>query len=672
MSIKRLFCLAGVILCLGLAAGLAAVATVGAQSSSDPAQPTEEPPPGEPPHVTEEPLPVEPPPPVEEAPPVAPALQPQQAAEPVVSLTVTSATYEEAHTWDIEKYVDRTAHTGLPGDLLEWGWTVRLNESWVEQNYAVTGEFSVTNPGPAPITLYIWNRLNDYTPGIVSSCAGGEWDSDNWLLTVPAGGAATCGYTAHPTSLEASQVILSAGDYTATVDFTFAKIVLNGSAIVTDEQTPALAGGVTVEAGGGSWVWTQPQSHVCSTDPAGYGAEGSYSSTISNTATVSGSDGQIDTASASTTYTCYQALAVPDISVTASHYFERIWNWDLSKEESGFYSLYAGQSVSHTFTITVTSGGYDDYNDGVKGTITIANPRDTEAMTLDSVTLIAHSTDPQTSVEAVVDCGGSLVIPAGGSLTCTYDTGPIGSYVTLGPAVTATVVVLGENALHYHYVSEWITFSTTPAVEIDPVVTVDDTQVEGENWTADRADGTWSYETVFACPTDRKLYTNRFYSNLYWNDVYLYSDGNQLDWVSRVVSLECAQNCTLAADYWKTHSSYGPAAYDDAWAQVGEDAPFFLSAQTYYQVMQQAARGNAYYILAQQYIAAQLNFVRADPAAAQAAFDQATLLFNAYTPADIAALKGSDDVRKTFIALAETLSAYNRGALGPGACKGKR
>jgi len=129
--------------------------------------------------------------------------------------------------------------------------------------------------------------------------------------------------------------------------------------------------------------------------------------------------------------------------------------------------------------------------------------------------------------------------------------------------------------------------------------------------------------------------------------------------------------CTLTPGYWKTHSEFGPAPYDDTWAQLpnGASTIFFLSGQTYYEVLWTSPAGNAYYNLSFHYIAAGLNFMNgADPSAAQAAYDAATILFNTYTPAQIAVLRGSDPLRQQFISLAGILGQYNEGFIGPGHC----
>jgi peptidoglycan hydrolase-like protein with peptidoglycan-binding domain len=129
--------------------------------------------------------------------------------------------------------------------------------------------------------------------------------------------------------------------------------------------------------------------------------------------------------------------------------------------------------------------------------------------------------------------------------------------------------------------------------------------------------------------------------------------------------------CTLTPGYWKTHSEHGPAPYDDTWAQLpnGANTPFFLSGKTYFQVLWTPPAGNAYYNLSFHYIAAKLNFLNgADPSAAQAAFNSATTLFNTYTPAQIKALKGNNQLRQQFISLAGILGNYNEGIIGPGHC----
>jgi hypothetical protein len=134
---------------------------------------------------------------------------------------------------------------------------------------------------------------------------------------------------------------------------------------------------------------------------------------------------------------------------------------------------------------------------------------------------------------------------------------------------------------------------------------------------------------------------------------------------------QAQQGCTRSQGYWKTHSIYGPAPYDTTWAELGEDSTFFLSNKTYYEIMwTPPAGGNAYYMLAHQYIAVALNILTgADPSDIQEAFDDATDLFEQYTPEYIGGLHGNDSLRQEFIGLKNLLGQYNEGYIGPGKCE---
>jgi hypothetical protein len=140
-----------------------------------------------------------------------------------------------------------------------------------------------------------------------------------------------------------------------------------------------------------------------------------------------------------------------------------------------------------------------------------------------------------------------------------------------------------------------------------------------------------------------------------------------------LVHVICDSGCTLTPGYWKTHSSSGPAPYDDTWALLGpaqENTVFFLSGKTYYQALWQAPQGNAYYILAHAWIATTLNGLNGAsmPAEVLQGWQEATTLFGTWTPAQIAAQKGGQQPRKRFLELAGLLDMYNNGLLGPGHC----
>jgi hypothetical protein len=134
------------------------------------------------------------------------------------------------------------------------------------------------------------------------------------------------------------------------------------------------------------------------------------------------------------------------------------------------------------------------------------------------------------------------------------------------------------------------------------------------------------------------------------------------------VNVPCG-GCTLTPGYWKTHSKDGPAPYDDTWAMLpdGEDTFFFLSGQTWYQVMWTApSGGNAYYILAHAYIAAELNILNGATTIPEVstALTWAEDFFNLYSPGDVL----SKSLRNEAISYASILDNYNKGLIGPGHC----
>ncbi|AFZ67921.1 hypothetical protein [Deinococcus peraridilitoris] len=128
-----------------------------------------------------------------------------------------------------------------------------------------------------------------------------------------------------------------------------------------------------------------------------------------------------------------------------------------------------------------------------------------------------------------------------------------------------------------------------------------------------------------------------------------------------------SSGCTLAQGYWRTHSKYGPAPFNNTWSKIGEDTTFFLSDQSYYQVINTpSAGGNAYYILARQYIAARLNILNgASGTEISTEMSEAEAFFGAHTPST--SLDAS--TREKVVALATTLAMYNEGEIGPGHCE---
>jgi len=136
---------------------------------------------------------------------------------------------------------------------------------------------------------------------------------------------------------------------------------------------------------------------------------------------------------------------------------------------------------------------------------------------------------------------------------------------------------------------------------------------------------------------------------------------------SGTAALAWVTGCTLTPGYWKTHSKYGPAPYDDCWATIGEDRPFYSSGKTVYEAINTPPKGgNAYYILSFQYIAAVLNY-NCGASVPDDLWEElifADTFFSTHTPSSPL----TKEERAAVIEAAAILANYNSGIIGPGHC----
>jgi hypothetical protein len=136
------------------------------------------------------------------------------------------------------------------------------------------------------------------------------------------------------------------------------------------------------------------------------------------------------------------------------------------------------------------------------------------------------------------------------------------------------------------------------------------------------------------------------------------------------VCQEPPPGCTLTQGYWKTHSEFGPAPYDDNWAELTSGASTLLfGADTWYLTFWTAPKGgNPYYQLAHQWMAATLNVLNGagtTPAVDQALTDGAALLTTYAAQQKIPKKTTDGEAAKD---IARLLTQYNEGAIGPGHC----
>ncbi|WP_299029843.1 hypothetical protein, partial [uncultured Thermanaerothrix sp.] len=409
------------------------------------------------------------------------------------------------------------------------------------------------------------------------------------------------------------------------------------------------------DTNGGSWQFddsgstSYTKTFTCDADKGKYG----------NTATIR-ETGQ--SASAEVQINCY-AL---EVTKTASPSFTRTYNWTIDKwADVSELTLSTGQTYSPVnYSVKVAVSGYTDSAWAVSGTISVYNPAPMAA----EINEVSDMVSPD--ISATVDCGVTFpyTLDTGSKLTCTYS-----ANLPDDSGRTNTATALLQN---YTYDKDGkaekggtTAFSGTAEVNFaSATMTEKDTCVEvydGATYlgqVCNTASYTFTYDRAIGpyntCGEYQVLNTAYFVTN----DLGI---SGQDSWTIYVM-VPCG-GCTLTQGYWKTHSSYGPAPYDDTWAMIGENTKFFLINQTYYQVMWTSPiGGNAYYILAHQYIAARLNIYNGAwaPSSVNDAIAWAESFFNTYKPAD----KLSKTVRAEAIYYAGILAKYNEGYIGPGHC----
>ena len=305
----------------------------------------------------------------------------------------------------------------------------------------------------------------------------------------------------------------------------------------------------------------------------------------------------------------------------------------------------------------------NQYGDAaISGTITVTNDAPIDAVGV--VVTDALSIDGSASVTCPSD-----TVPANGSLVCTYSADPSSGATQTN---TATASFAGND---YASSAKTVDFSTATVTKIDDCITVTDDLYGdlGSACATDTLPKTFNYTRTLGpfndCGEHPVVNTATFTTNT--------TETTGSDTWTVTVTVPCPVGCTLTQGYWKTHSIYGPAAHpDDNWTApsgsswdtgFNQDSTFYLSGQTYLQVLQTASKGgNPYYILAHQYIAALLN-IRAGAATTPevvAALDYAQTFFNTYTPTS----NFSKSVKQAATQAAGVLGSYNEGLIGPGHC----
>lgn len=545
---------------------------------------------------------------------------------------------------------------------------------YVDSDWGVKGTITVFNPAAIPAEI---TGVSDTVSGVgTASVSCGV----TFPYTLAAGQSLNCTYdrslpnadertnTATATLQNYDYNPAGVGTASGTTDFSRAAVAVSFAApAITDVNAS-----ITVsDTNGGEWNFSDSgsvsysETFFCSED------EGNHH----NIATIEETGQQ---ASADVDVTCYELT----VAKTVETAFNRYWTWEIDKSaDASELLLSAGQLYLVNYDVLVDTLSYTDADFNVSGTIKVTNPAPMDA-SLNSVT------DDMTGYPGItVDCP-AMTVPAGDSLTCTYsqDVSDASTRVNTATAVQqnfsydSSMVASPAGTTSYSD-SKDVIFDSTPADQIDECVDVYDDNLAAPGYLgtvcADQAPTTFSYSLWFGLHPDAEVqllcgYNEHLNTAMFeTNDTQTTGDDT---WIVNA-DVACDYGCTLTPGYWKTHSSYGPAPYDNTWDLLlfDEETPFFLSGQTYYEVLWTNPKGgNAYYILAHAYIAAELNVLNGAsmPDNVLKAFEDAAELFTHWAPETVASLKGKagKEVRADFILLATILDDYNNGFYGPGHC----
>lgn len=579
-----------------------------------------------------------------------------------LSATVTAeASWVQAYEWSIEKSVTPDKWDLFVGDSGTSTFTVAVTKKGFDETKTVSGEVCVTNGGD------VETENLAITVNLLEKSGGGPY-SPKTSTTLEDLGVIAAGQT-RCYDYEISYSFQTGWQYKVSAEIT----ITNHSGSLGTPKGPSPDADFTVpsaptvynasikvlDTNGEEWTFSESGS-VSYDKTFTCGESGSYiNKAFANLIDVQGKKYSIHD-SAKVTIRCY-ALQVSKTAVTK---FDRQYHWDIEKTVMpAELTLSTGQVYDVSYKVTVKTTGYTDGNYRVRGDIVISNPAPMDAALNAVIDTLPGATDLSLSCP-------SLTVPSGGTLTCTYTASlPDGTTRTN----TATVslqnytydynkVATAAGTTSFSGTAE-VSFASAAMHEIDKCVDVTDT-LKGSLGTVCLDDAPKTFEYTYtvgpyeACGNYEVKNTAEFKTK----DKGLTGSAS----ATVKITVPCAGGCTLTPGYWKTHSSYGPAPYDSTWELLGEDTIFFLSGQTYYQVLwTPSAGGNAYYILARAYIAAKLNILNgADPAAVSAAMAWAETFFNTYTPSSFL----PKAVRSQALSIASLLDQYNNGYIGPGHC----
>jgi hypothetical protein len=344
---------------------------------------------------------------------------------------------QRTYEWEIEKEVDATK-AEISGGTAVFNYTVTVTQTGhTDSGWLVSGEIKVNNPNSAAVegvevedAIYKGAGELDANASceVEGGSGGAEIEAESSL-----GFPYTCEYGGEPESEEETNVavvswpeqtvggkLLNVGETEAEaeVDWSTAEVEASDESVSVEDSLHGLLG--TVKVGD-----PNPTSFEYSEEFEGVpGTCTSYD----NKATFVTSDTETEGSASAEVEVCVgQDL---EVSKSAEPSFERIFPWSIKKEVDKEEVKTTDKEATFNYTIKVEKGEGEDSGWLVKGKITVTNPNDWEAITVD----VADEIEGDTGAKCSVAGGDDAEIPAGESeefeYECLYGEAPASSEET--------------------------------------------------------------------------------------------------------------------------------------------------------------------------------------------------------------------------------------------------
>jgi hypothetical protein len=563
------------------------------------------------------------------------------------------------YLWTIAKSADPAAWNLFNGDNGTTKYTVTVapaSPAFTDAEWVASGSITIHNPNS--VAVYLQSKPTDVITSLTASAVTCQIASVDVVFpyTLAAGADLVCTYTkALPDATARTNTATVTAKPTPTgtnKDFSGTAAVSPGSATLNEVNktvhvTDNFDGGGAVSLGAAGVTYPNSITYNPTHEFSCPTAKASFDNTAKITETN-------QTSSASVAVTC-RALTV---TKTAPTKYRRKWTWSVEKSSPDETSatpdvtLDIGQTYNIGYDVLFTSSAAVEDNFRIEGgTITVTNPAGSGATAIaviNSVSdVVSGIVDP-----AVVTCSPNTFpqsLNPGSSLSCTYATTSLPDKTTRTNTATSKRQArsftfdlvpsnIGTTEVSYSSTAtNNVTFSSTPSEALDECVNISDTYVSspvtGKICAGDPASAkhfTYNRPVVYAVCGPYTVENTASFTSTAGTTGSSSNTATPLtgsDPVTISIDVRCPpQGCTLTQGYWKTHnvSFKGGAPPDDAWLNIGsgkEVMGFFTDGTppsatltgpnpdtfTWFSVFWTPPKGDAFYNLAHQWMAAVLN-----------------------------------------------------------------